>query len=221
MAFVPHTHLTISGTWQGDPEEIWECTLNGTDPGGEPIADLQDFVDGAATIVSTWFTSAGARHAKNAVLKSLKAANIDSAGAYSEAPGIHDYTTLLVGASNATMPGFCSMATTFKTDNFRPPGKYGRMYPPNNGADLMGSSIEANSIFQATAVACQAVADAMGLLLVDLNTDLFIPVVASKTGSGSNTPIRTISVDSIVDTQRSRRNRITGTRYESIYSLVP
>nr|CRY97299.1 hypothetical protein [uncultured prokaryote] len=218
MTFAPHTRLSFIGTWKGDSEEIWETGLCVTGPGGDPVADLQDAVDGLETIVSDWFTSVDSFMCKSAQLHTIKAANIGPDGSYTEPPAMFDYTTPPVGAVTPNGPGFCSLAISFKSDALRPPGKYGRMYPPNNGVPVVGGI--SGSVFQTSTTTAQAVADAGGLLLTNLVVDLLIPVIASRVGSGSNTPIRTISCDTLLDTQRSRRNRITGTRQESIYSLT-
>nr|CRY96098.1 hypothetical protein [uncultured prokaryote] len=211
MTYQPHTRVSLLGAWLGDSPEIFANTIAVVDSSDGPIGDLVAYLASCqAAIATAWHACLGIPD--GAQLTSLKAANIGPDGKYTQPPEEHVYAPSIHGgaATSSTVPGFCSLALTWKSDNFRPPGKYGRIYPPNPSYGVIGTS--GNSQFQ-TGVSNQNNNITFGLAILDaLKTGGNIPVIASKVLLGENAVITTVSCDSVYDTQRRRKNRIVGTR---------
>ena len=210
MPYKLHSRVSIIGTWADYPAEIWECSvaLSGNGPDGTPVANLQGYVDSVATPVSNWFHNNG-HIPGTAQMTMLKIANIGPDGKYAGDPAMHDYSPVISGTGSVAAPGFVSFVYTWKTIQRRPPGAYGRIYPPNNGIGMSTS-------FEISTAAAQQEANSANALLLALTltgSNTAIPVVASKVGEGSNNAILTASVDTVADVQRRRKNRVKGVRF--------
>jgi hypothetical protein len=102
----------------------------------------------------------------------------------------------------AQLPDQCALVVSLLTGI---PGrtKRGRLYLPPMSAGLM------NGNGQLSSATCTTVAAAMAAFFNGIRTSAngAQPVVASAT-AGTKTPLTSVRVDSIVDTQRRRRNKI-------------
>jgi hypothetical protein len=216
MAYGPHALLSFNGSWTSADaaDEVWAFGIRLTTgtPAGGFLADPQTYVDAIADDVASWFSGAESRILALAQLDVLKCNNIDAAGHYADptthqhvyaSPGPHGNTANLGSAIQSTAYSFTTGATSGRA-------RRGRIYPPNAPLNMAGAFVQA----QADVAAHVAAAVAL-LTLITINEPtgglLVQPCIASKI-DGTVRSINGVSVDSIVDVQRRRKNRAAGTR---------
>lgn len=217
MPFATHLRITALGTL-GASDERFSYGINTTlDPGqaaglGGDGSTVPAPLAAAADVVKQFHTRVSTRIASVAVLRSVKFAVIGPDGKYVgdavEAPvtagegGVNDGSGLVLPQN--------ALAVSLLTDD-RGPRKRGRFYIPMPVIDVQPS----NGFTMAVAWS-NGVADSAAQLLTDLQAvpDLSIqPVIAST--YGYNTPVTGVRVGRVVDTIRSRRNRLV-----ELYSTV-
>jgi hypothetical protein len=138
-----------------------------------------------------------------ATLKWLKCNNIGADGKYSDdTTHVYDYPSPTPGyVASQKAPSFCSVAMAWTTDRVRPPGAWGRIYPPNPSYAPTGSFIQASD--RALVVTA---AKALLSVLRNCGGDIsLIPVIASKVNA-TNTEITGVRVSDVYDVQRRRKN---------------
>lgn len=214
MAYQPHTLIAFGGSLAdvGAADEIWECTVRVISPGGSglPLSDAAGYMGQVAGPLQTWFTTPAVGMSSKSTLAWLKVNNIAADGTYSAAGGtnVHDYSPPQNGGSTAAQaaPAFCSLALSWTTNRRRPPGAFGRIYPPNFNYPMGGSAVSSAS-------QTAAVGAAVALLDVLRNCDGSlgaIPVIASRVNA-TNTEITGCRVGNIYDVQRRRKNAVPET----------
>nr|CRY97335.1 hypothetical protein [uncultured prokaryote] len=212
MAFAQHARLSMLGTWSDSPSEVWDfgCSVVASD--GSPIVDCQAYVDDIGADLVTFFISSAAGMSNKALLQMVKVAPIGTDGRYEGDPGIYDAAAGSYGDTAQTGPGFCSFVWTYQSDRMRPPGKFGRSYPPNCTSSLTGSFTTAPLNATATAEAGAAF-----LTILQGSAGDAQPVIASNV-TGMNYVITSVNSDTVVDVQRRRKNKIVGSRHDGSYT---
>lgn len=207
MPYAAHCRVTFAGDWVGTPGEIWEFGISIVG-GSAGYPNLETIAADLGEPLVTWYGSSSSGMTNAARLKTIKFANIAPDGSYHEPAEILDTSTQGGVTTPATAPGFVSLCMSFRTGQLRPPGAYGRCYPPNNSYPLA-------DMFRVSTASTQANANAAGDLLHTItNTSspgAYSPVVASKV-AGANFLIIQASSDSLYDVQRRRKNQLTGVR---------
>lgn len=210
MSYRPHTVCAFGGTISNGPE-IWETRIALATIDDLPVTNPAAWMNAFATPLATWFMGANNCISSTAQLAWLKVNNVDEQGRQTNTPtNVHDYSPVATGGGGAPVaPCFVTAAITFKTGKLRPPGAWGRIYPPNfTLASVSGAHLSAGD--------AQKVRDSgKALLSAIANVDLTVaPVLASKV-DGSLRGFVEVSADDVWDTQRRRKNRLVRTRYSS------
>lgn len=211
MAYKAHTLIAFGGSLSevttGD--EIWECTIRAISPGGSelPLSDPGGYMDQIAGDLASWFSDSDNNMANGTTLAWLKVNNIGPDGRYSGgATNVHDYTPAIEAGVGQSVPSFCSLAFSWTTNRKRPPGAFGRIYPPNYTYPCIGSAI--SGVYQAKALATAvALLDVIRACSHDLQA---IPVIASRVNA-TNTEITGVRVGNVYDYQSRRKNAVRET----------
>lgn len=207
MAYAPHTLVAFGGALNeiASGDEIWECTIRGYSPGGSklPLSDPAGYMGQIHTALATWFGASTSGMYQGSTLKWLKVNNIGADGKYSDSTtNVYDYPSPTAGyVATQKAPAFCSVAMAWTTSRTRPPGAWGRIYPPNPSYAVVGSAIA--SADQALVVT--AAKNLLGVLRNCSGSLGFIPVIASKVNA-TNTEITGVRVSDVYDVQRRRKN---------------
>lgn len=224
MAYPGHAYVSLDGDWTTSDasDEVWQFGIRVRGNTGAPdngfLQGPQAYCDAIATGIGTWFSNSGHQMANTARLRMLKVNNIGPDGKYRDpTTHQHDYGSGIVGANGINGSGILSTAYSFQgSDISRGPGARGRCYPPNvsilAGASFTTSTAQAN-VHLAAALAL------LEILTIDEPTGgaLVRPFIVSKGtpasgGVGRSQTISRVSVDTVIDVQRRRKNRVTGTR---------
>lgn len=214
--FNKHTLVAFCGSWSASTAavEVWQFGIRvytGA-PAGYWVSDPQAYADDIADDIATWFASPGAQMQSAAILETVKVNNINPNGKYAD-PVTHEhvYSPAVAGGVAGQWPGKTSVAYSFQTALGRGHAGKGRVYPPNTGS--MATPFEVTTINRDTHMnSCKTL---LGILnRADSDGNLVSPVVASKIDAAIS-DITSVSVDSILDVQRRRGNRIVGTRAKS------
>jgi hypothetical protein len=217
MAYRPHSLIAFGGTLNAaaTSDEIWECTIRAITPGGTelPLSDPGGYMDELAPGLATWFGAPGNGCWSGSHLTWLKVNNIGADGRYSDpTTHQHDYTSPVAGGTGGQAgPSFLSLAISWTTSRTRPPGAFGRIYPPNFTWPLSGGS----TVSAATQDSARDSGVALLEFIRNCEGDLgAIPVIASKTNA-TNTEINGVRVGNVYDVQRRRKNAVRET-YEAV-----
>jgi hypothetical protein len=144
------------------------------------------------------------------LLTSVKLNRIDTAGHYQDPDTReHIYTTPIAGGGTYVGAPQLTIAATLRGDDERALAGRGRMYPPisemcqSPGSD--GRITAANALLYATGIA--------GLFHALDDTYIANSVngvvgIASKTRTGGFQALRNVTVGRVIDTMRSRRNKL-------------
>lgn len=211
MTYIAHGRLTFGGTWDTDSDETWSCGIaqKWLGEGEFGDADINLYGSTVQPYVKAWFTRATSLIPPDCTLTWTKFVGINSLGEYATDPYVYDYVPSVAGAGAANgQCGFTTLAITLETANSRPPGRYGRFYPPG----ITTLPDYTMSAFQAPSAAVADVSQSAGTLLHNLIQTNWYPCVASKVGTGQNVQVTTVSADSVFDVQRRRKNKIRGAR---------
>lgn len=165
-------------------------------------------VDQIATLVSTqavsFWDGGGLQISSHAQLTHVVAERIDATGKVVGSYRVDN--TPRPGDNTNGVPTLCCNAVTLETAGISPKGGKirGRMFPPASLSQIVGST--------STVSDASLYAVSWKGFLATLNSDGLSICVASSTGAGSLPSVTGVSVDTILDTQRRRKNHVTGHR---------
>jgi hypothetical protein len=211
--YTPHTLIEWGGSLKevGTDDEIWANGVRGLSIANVPTPNPADLMASIAGPLATWFAAANSFHSSSSDLKWVKVNSIGADGKYSDSgTNVHDYATPVLGTAAPAAPSFLSVALSWYTAQSRPPGAFGRIYPPNYGCPIfVGSTIQAAD---QTLLAAQgkALLDLMLLPGVSDDQQSFVPAVVSNVG-GVHHAITGCRVGNLWDTQRRRKNAVRAT----------
>lgn len=212
MAYRPHTLVAFGGalTEVSSRDEIWECTMRVIAPGGSTLplgGAAEGYMNEIAAPLAAWFSDTDNHMADGSTLAWLKVNNIGADGKYSDSgTNVHDYNPVVAAGVGQSVPSFLSLALSWTTARTRPPGAFGRIYPPNYTYPATGSAVSA---------AYQAMARDTAVALLDVirncGGDLqALPVIASR-ANATNTEINGVRVGNVYDYQSRRKNAVRET----------
>jgi hypothetical protein len=219
-----HLYLTWGGTIGdvGSAGDIWQCGVRFSRTiAGASLEATQGAVDAAATRLSAFHANANVYINEGAKLTFVKGAIIGTDGSYQSDPTVHTFTTPVSGSvttSPTRTPPQAALAVTLWSGFTLGKGNYGRFFLPWFSGPISHST----GLF--TGNAQQIATDAKNLLSglqTDLGTDLdpdpeYKAWIFGETGvSGTGKAVIWVRVDTRVDTQRRRANRIDGAPYVS------
>ena len=222
MPYGAHALVALQGDWASSDgaNEVWQFGVRVTEgSGGGFLQDPQGYCGALATPISTWFAAATSGMSAFARLRMLKVNNINPDGSYADpVTHLHDYGAGVTGGVPAVQDHVLSLAYSWTTNAVsRGPGARGRVYPPNPTYTLNGAFTVTNADVDKALAAAKALLNAIGAAPTggDLDHAAF-PCIASKT-DGTRHPINNVSVDSVYDVQRRRKNRLTAVRHSSVW----
>lgn len=207
----PHVYLTWGGSI-GD-SDVWQCGLHlaAVTPAAvvtQPTdAQLQDLFEDT---IAPMHSAGDSYINQGAVLRWVKAAHLDTAGAYTTDESYYEPASGVAGGStaSASAPQLALAVTLFSGSAFGQ-ANYGRFYLPWSTApvDFLFAEI--------TGTERAGIAARMAEFLNEVNawaavlpTDLQVSNL-SPIGAGTTKRVNTVRVGSVKDTQKRRRNRIT------------
>lgn len=203
MAFtIPVQKISFGGSLPAG--EVWQCGLwfsPNTTPGTQ--AALQAEVDAMVTPFTTWWATSAISgiRAAGMTLNNLSlygyAANATSAGAVA-----HATISLAANATQQSKPNQCALVCSLRTVSPARNGR-GRIYLPFLSGGVAGGQLATTD--------AQAVATATANLLVALNGGTAPSSIGRVLGGTSGLPVTSVVVDTVIDTQRRRRNKIVAT----------
>lgn len=218
MPYATHWLLQYGGTL-GTTGEIWSNNIRlGTVADGDADPDEEASLVGYTAAVRNLFENQASKIGAHCTLRYLKFNKIGPDGRYvSNTEANSRFLTgsdIVAGASGAApMPYSVSAAVTWETDFARGRGSRGRIFSP-------GATFVVTSEGQMDAGTCAGMASAYSGLISALNDvnpapgDAMRAIVASGV-NGARNPITAVSVGSVPDTMRSRRNKLIETRQRS------
>lgn len=216
MAYRPHTLVEFGGQLaqrDGQPD-IWACGIRTIAHNEQaPAPNPAQFLDAIATALAAWFTSNSQQNASSASLTYLKINNIGADGKYSDKnnTNVHNFPGGVVGASNGIAPSFCSVVTTWETDNARGLAHRGRIYLPNYTFPSVGSQLAAGAGTAVAQAGEKLCVDVLGAGRSAAYENYLEPWVFSKTNAAAH-PITAVTADNVYDVQRRRKNQVSATR---------
>lgn len=214
MAQGPFVRLILAGTIQ--VSQGWSVGLSFSTDIAPAGPDLQTWLNSIVTATTTWWNASGGPgqlSAGDTTLSSLRAYSYAAGATKSSAEA--SITMALVGTPSRILPTQCSLVVSLRSGNSSRHGR-GRIYLPVGGSVNITAG-------QYTSAACTALATATKTYLDALNASSIAPAVnhglAVATG-GSNPAIivQGIQVNSKIDTQRRRTDKI-GATFNSIQTL--
>lgn len=216
MAYpAPFHRLVMIGNLYAD---TFNTTLAMVPAGGGTLPPVTDDLleDVAAAVAAWWKNLFGAPAAPGvgiitpAQLTSIKLNRIGPDGKYMDPETKeHLYPSPVTGVSGATLAPQLSLAVTLRGVNERARAGRGRMYfPPSQAFSTLGADgrvTAANALDHAKAA----------LFLLGALDDVYLSAgvtavagIASATGAGAFQSVHHVSVGRVVDTMRSRRNKL-------------
>lgn len=213
MAYQKHALVQLVGGFNTTDlaDEVWTCGVRVSthEAAGWWLAGPQAYCDVVAPLIGTWFHT-GAIFDSRATLKLVKVNNITSTGHYAD-PTTHQTVVTTNGGAAGILPLFCSLATTFETGNTTGRARRGRVYFPTAAA--LGSATGVTTDTTTRDATRDKVKALLTILLRNEPTGgaLVQPCIASKIDASLN-DINGVSVNSVFDVQRRRKNRALGTR---------
>lgn len=216
MAYPGSFHrLVLIGNLYGDQ---FNTTLSIAAASGDMDHVSDTLLVAAAGVVGSWWDdglTGTQRITAQAKLTGIKLNRIGTDGRYVDATTMeHTYGTPISGGGSAGTFPAPQLATvaTLRTAVERGRGSKGRMYLP-----ACGGYWTMQSDGRALITDAQAVADGVSTLITQLNTLYASPpgvatpgrvVIASKVGTGVFRRVNQVTVGRVVDTMRSRRNKL-------------
>lgn len=190
-------YLTFGGALPGGEE--WQCGLHGELNGNVASpTGMANIALNARTPLTTWWNSAGvaAFVGSGTTLTTIRA-YLFPANA-TKATAVGGASLSLSGTGTSSLPNQCAIVLSLRTGDPSRRGR-GRIYMPMNKTGVASNA-------QLTTGQVSALATATATLLQDLAAaDSVGPVL----GGTSANPVTSVVVDSVVDTQRRRRNQLT------------
>jgi hypothetical protein len=213
----PFHRIVLIGTLYQD---IFNVTLSMIPVGGGTMGPAtQALADNVRNAVSGWwddpasggaFNTGGINLISNAKLTSVKVNRISTAGLYMDPVAIESVLPTPVGGPVASLPpAQLSLVSTLRGTNERARAGKGRMFwPPTSSVQSVSSD--------GRITAASALAHAQGVVnLIGILNDVYLTSgstsvagIASKAGSGAFQAVATVSAGRVVDTMRSRRNKL-------------
>jgi hypothetical protein len=212
----PFYRLVILGTIYND---VFNTTLSFIPAGGGTVPpSTQALSDAMGAAVRAWWSlppsqtpGGGAELIAASRLTGVKFNRIGADGRYLDDPIETVLTPIGGGAGNIQVPPQLSVAATLRGPNERQRAGRGRMYLPPTASTTQGIGTDGRmAITAATNVAAGVVT-----LIQNLNDVTFaasVPAVAgiaSKAGAGAFQAVERVTVGRVVDTIRSRRNKLS------------
>lgn len=216
MPYRPHTLVEFGGELaqrDGTPD-IWACGIRTIAHNEQaPAPNPAQFLDAIATALAAWFTSNSQAMANTASLTYLKINNIDAAGHYADPTNtnVHNFGAGTVGASAGIAPSFCSVVTTWETNNARGLAHRGRIYLPNYTFPSVGSQLATGAPTTVAQSGEKLCVDVLGAGRSASYENYLEPWVFSKTLAQAH-PIVAVTADNVYDVQRRRKNQVSATR---------
>jgi hypothetical protein len=210
MAFRPHLRVSAIGTLGSTGEQFSYSLSMAERADGNFLDSLflsanEDVFSDVCDDVATYHGRATTRLRSAAVLTHVKVAAIGADGKYLSDPYIKDYNVPGAESGGGSTPPQVSLAISLVTARRGPSGK-GRFYLP-----LPAWGVDSNSFL----IQEQNANDSRGsavTLINDLNNQpgidvLGLGVVVAST-KGYNTPVTGVRVGRVLDTVRTRRNKL-------------
>jgi len=207
--------LVILGTLYSDTFNVTLSIVPGLT--GSMPAVPQTLANSLGAAIGTWwddtYASTGASGLSitgNAAYTGIKLNRINTAGHYQDTPTIQYIapTPIPGGALNGSVPQL-SLVTSLRGQNYRQHAGKGRMYfPPGTGTGGLDSSGRVSvTTAQNHAIGVRRL---LGIVLDSYATAGInaVPGIASNVGSGAFQAVAAIRVGRVVDTMRSRRNKL-------------
>jgi hypothetical protein len=215
LPFTPHWLVNYGGTL-GSGGEVWSNNVrmhSAADLDGDPDPDVA--LDAIQAATFKLFRDVNSKIGGVTKVTYLKFNKIGADGRYTSNTVSNtrflDGTDAFQGASTSPiLPYQCSLAVTWLTAYQRGRGSKGRIYPP-------GCCVTSNAEGHTDSTTMAGIANAYATFLNDLKDvnelpgDGLVPVVASAINGAVN-PITRVSVGSVVDTMRKRRNALVEQR---------
>jgi hypothetical protein len=213
MPYLPHMLVVVGGgyadpAFQGE-EWVWSLRLDSPFVAGDAY---EDFVEAVGLKVTPFMTSG---HISSQIKTHYVKANpINEEGKYAFPDKSYQWdfpSTLPGGGGPQMLPPQCSIAVTMHTARQRGIASKGRFFLP--GAHL--NQLQGNGLL--TAAAQTGIRNSTRDLLLSMRTwpvayngrpAVCSPGALGGTGEGVSEEITAVSVGSVVDTQRRRRNRL-------------
>jgi hypothetical protein len=210
VAFAPHALVAISGAWTCTDmaNEVWQFGIRvyTGNPSGNILANPQTYCDAITPNIRTWFTNVSNRLDQRATLKMVKVNNIGPDGKYLDQVTHQTAVNGPTGGGTGQGPVFNTVAVTLETGTTTGRARRGRVYPPFANSVITGQGVSLDS----------TVRDSYGTAIKSLLTILLIneptggllvrPCIASRIDAEIK-DINGVSVDSVIDVQRRRKNR--------------
>ena len=203
----PLIKLSFGGTL-ADGLEIWSCglTMDVVDVPGNEMANFllwQEDFPAYVTIIENFVSNPDARVPTGVNLTWVKAALVDTDGAYMMEP-IEAPASASGGDAGGYLPQG-ALVYTLVSDRWKDPGRYNRFYlPTSTPTSTTGWRLTEAQALDA-AEACKSFIEQLDITGTQASS---IVVVASPVGSGHMRGVYDIRVGRLIDTQRRRRNAI-------------
>lgn len=213
MAYTrPFIRATFGGT-TASGGDIWSCNFSIADYGTTPTAfpdffeTVSDRIEDLALAVSNYISDVATKVPDDVTLGYLKLAPIGTDGKYLFAAT--EYEISDYGSQAGPYVPQASMVNTLVSDKWKDPGKYNRFYLPFGTA--------AGGVWCMNDVEQQSYVSALRVFILALNTVLEgaaedgpgLVSVVSDTALGYISPVMSVRVGRIIDTQRRRRNQLS------------
>lgn len=212
----PFYRLVIMGDLYADK---FNTTLTFMPAGGGTLPPVtQALSDAAGAAVRAWWTlppsqtpGGGVELISAARITGVKLNRIGADGRYLDDP-IETVLTPLGGGGGATqVPPQLSVVATLRGPNERQRAGKGRMYVPPTVSCTVALGTDGRMV----ATSATNVAAGIVTLIQNLNDVMFaasvgaVAGIASKAGAGAFQPVERVTVGRVVDTVRSRRNKLS------------
>lgn len=221
VVYTPHTLIEFGGSIvSANGNDIWACGLRVVDNNAlGPLPDPATYMESIASGLSSWFSASTHHIGPAATLLYLKVNNIGADGKYADKANTnrHDFASVAGGASSTGTPAFIGLVGTWETANARGLAHRGRMYLPNYALSCSGNEVS-------TTLRDSVRSDYVSLYAVlcthfDTGANEAIGIVASGKNGAFN-QITGVSVDTVVDVQRRRKNATAGAR-STVATVAP
>ena len=194
-------------------KDIWSNTINfaagSIDMPVSYFEQVSQEIGNMASKVQAWFTTTG-MISQYADLAWVKLALIGQDGKYVTNPAVYDFATPVKGANTSAVEPQRSLAVTFETYRLRAPGRYGRIFIPMFAQSVGNDGLVSSPNAVAVNTATKNLLDQLNDLFTDTGSivgqDVDAIVLSEKTTA--HAPILKVKTGRVVDTIRSRRNKI-------------
>lgn len=211
--YTPHTLIEFGGSIiSANGNDIWACGLRVVDFNNfGPLPSPGTYMESIAAALSSFFSASTHHIGAAATLQYLKVNNIGADGKYADKANTnrHDYSGVVGGAAATGTPAFIGLVGTWETANARGLAHRGRMYLPNYALSCSGNEVS-------TTLRDSVRSDYVALYSVlcthfDSGANEAVGIVASGK-NGTWNQITGVTVDTVVDVQRRRKNATAGQR---------